>query len=63
MGGTKEGWLLYEGPKDRLEVTTGQMPVVEVSFKDVHDHEYHVVSQPGFEEQMANITMGIVVAR
>jgi hypothetical protein len=57
-GGTKEGWLLYEGPKDRLGITMGQMPVVEVSFKDVHGREYHVVSRPGFEKQMEDIRMG-----
>jgi hypothetical protein len=57
-GGTKEGWLLYEGPKDRLGLAMGQTPVVEVSFKDVHDREYHVVSRPGFEKQMVDIRTG-----
>ena len=50
-GGTKEGWLLYEGPKDRLSLAMGQTPVVEVSFKDVHDREYHVISRPGFRSR------------
>jgi hypothetical protein len=57
-GGTKEGWLLYEGPQARLGVSKNQMPVVEVSFQDVHDHEYHFVSRPGFEKQMEDIRMG-----
>ena len=57
-GGTKEGWLLYEGPQARLGVSKEQTPVVEVSFKDVHEHEYHVVSRPGFERQMEDIRMG-----
>lgn len=57
-GGTKEGWLLCEGPKDRLSLAMGQTPVVEVSFQDVHDREYHFVSQPGFEKQMEDIRMG-----
>jgi hypothetical protein len=57
-GRTKEGWLLYEGPQARLGVSKNQMPVVAVSFMDVHDHDYHVVSRAGFEKQMEDIRMG-----
>lgn len=55
-GGTKEGWLLCEG--ERMGLTETQTAVVEVSFRDVHNNEYHFVSRPGFQEQMANIRMG-----
>jgi hypothetical protein len=57
-GGVKEGWLLCEGEASRMGLSKGQMPVVEVSFQDVHDNEYHFVSRPGFEKQMEDIRTG-----
>ena len=59
-GGTKEGWLLCDGERSQMGLTETQTTVVEVSLRDVHDNEYHFVSRPGFDEQMANIRMGVV---
>jgi hypothetical protein len=57
-GGTKEGWLVQEGQKGVLGLNTGQTPVVEVSFQDVHNKVYRVISRQGFEKQMEDIRMG-----
>jgi hypothetical protein len=43
-GGMKEGWLLCEGERSHMGLTEAQTAVVEVSFGDVHDNEYHFVS-------------------
>lgn len=56
-GGRKEGWLLCHGPKTRLGLTTGQMPAVKVSFKDVHDHEYSAIFPPAFRHELFDLEL------
>jgi hypothetical protein len=43
------GWLLCEGPSDRLGLQVEQRPAVQVLFNDVYDRTYSAVYPPNFK--------------
>jgi hypothetical protein len=43
------GWLLCQGPGDRLGLHTGQRPAVQVLFKDVYERVYSAIYPPNFK--------------